>query len=317
MTTVTPHERVRALLEGRVLDRPPVCFWRHFDVDAHPDRLAAATLEFFVERHDLDVVKIMPDLGRPGPLGSVTRREQWSHLADLLEPDDWRRAHLRCLERVRAGLRDDRPVIMTLFSPMGTAAHLAPGLDALLADLARWPDEVADGLAVLADVIAATARAVVDAGADGVFLGMQGCGIADVADDVHRAAVVPAEAAALTAVPESLLRVAHLHADPPLRWEMVASLGANVVSFSETEQGPTLDRVRDDHGLAVMGGWDEHGALSCGHPDDVVREGCASLERTHGERHLLAPGCSLLATHDDLLDAARRTPQHWSEGRCR
>ncbi len=64
---MTPGERVRAALKGEPVDRVPFCFWHHFKPEGSGERMAALTLEFFRQKFDLDIVKIMPDLVYPNP----------------------------------------------------------------------------------------------------------------------------------------------------------------------------------------------------------------------------------------------------------
>ncbi|HEU5229976.1 MAG TPA: hypothetical protein VFU49_19305, partial [Ktedonobacteraceae bacterium] len=67
MSTMTPSERVHAAVKGEPVDRVPFCFWHHFKPEGSGERLAALTLEFFIQKFQLDIVKIMPDLPYPAP----------------------------------------------------------------------------------------------------------------------------------------------------------------------------------------------------------------------------------------------------------
>ena len=64
---MTASERVHAALKGEHVDRVPFCFWHHFKPEGSGERLAAYTMEFFKQKFDLDIVKIMPDLPYPMP----------------------------------------------------------------------------------------------------------------------------------------------------------------------------------------------------------------------------------------------------------
>ena len=58
-------ERVKAVVEGRRPDRPPVSFWYHF---GHAKVAGPAAVEAHVqhiETYDLDLLKIMDDNGYP------------------------------------------------------------------------------------------------------------------------------------------------------------------------------------------------------------------------------------------------------------
>src|SRR5689334_4768157 len=81
---MTKTERVMAAVDGQPVDRIPVCFWHHFQPAGSGRRLAQATLRFFEETYDLDIIKIMPDLPYPFPRKSIRDESHWR----LLEPMD-------------------------------------------------------------------------------------------------------------------------------------------------------------------------------------------------------------------------------------
>lgn len=53
-------ERVKAALQGRTVDRPPISLWKNYpSVDQDPLALARAHVEF-QEKYDLDFIKLTP-----------------------------------------------------------------------------------------------------------------------------------------------------------------------------------------------------------------------------------------------------------------
>ncbi len=75
---MTRIERVRAAVNGQPVDRLPLCFWHHFRPGGSGARMAEATLRFFDQEFDLDIVKIMPDLPYPFPRHAVHAPEDWA-----------------------------------------------------------------------------------------------------------------------------------------------------------------------------------------------------------------------------------------------
>ena len=60
MAEMTKRERVQAALSGKVVDRMPVAFWRHWPGDdQNAESLARAALDFY-HRFDFDFIKIPP-----------------------------------------------------------------------------------------------------------------------------------------------------------------------------------------------------------------------------------------------------------------
>src|SRR5205823_4872001 len=121
--TMTPTERVQAALVGENVDRVPFCFWHHFKPGGSGKRMAELTMEFFRQKFDLDIVKIMPDLPYPAPEQTPTDAEQVSALPRLDLTTPMFREQLVCIRRLRSELGDDYPLILTLFSPFTTIAR--------------------------------------------------------------------------------------------------------------------------------------------------------------------------------------------------
>ena len=75
-------ERVKAVLEGRRGDRPPVSFWYHFSPDCIAGPRAVEAHLRHAETYDLDFLKVMNDTRYPrsGPDPKVADLEKFSVL---------------------------------------------------------------------------------------------------------------------------------------------------------------------------------------------------------------------------------------------
>ncbi len=129
MAEMSKRERLEATIAGQPVDRVAVALWRHFPGDDQdPAELAASTL-WFQQQYDWDFVKVSPsssfclqDWGvRDEWVGGDEGTRDYTVRA-VCEPEDWERLpvldpqqgylgqQLRCLDLVRAGLGDPRPV---------------------------------------------------------------------------------------------------------------------------------------------------------------------------------------------------------------
>src|SRR3989454_10801635 len=102
--TMTPSERVRAALAGEPVDRVPFCFWHHFKPEGSGERLAQMTYEFFREKFDLDIVKIMPDLPYPAPDPPISQTTHWRTIPRLGLDTSSFAQQLVCIRSLRARL---------------------------------------------------------------------------------------------------------------------------------------------------------------------------------------------------------------------
>ncbi len=163
------RERLQRTIAGEPVDRPPVALWRHWPVDDQtPEGLAKATIHFQRE-WDWDFVKVTPsssfclrdwgvrDEWRGHPEGTrdyvvrpVQSPDAWARLTVLDPRQGSLGAQLAALERIRAALGDQVPVIQTVFSPLAQAKNLA-GEDRLLLHLRRYPDALHPGLETITE----------------------------------------------------------------------------------------------------------------------------------------------------------------------
>ena len=93
--------------------------------------MAELTVGFFDEEFDLDIVKIMPDLPYPFPLGGVRTADDWHLFTPLAADAGLFRQRLLCIEQLRDWLGEETPIIYTVFSPLTEAVRAAGGRDKL------------------------------------------------------------------------------------------------------------------------------------------------------------------------------------------
>ena len=80
---MSASERVHAAIKGQPVDRVPFVFWHHFKPQGSGKRMAELTLEFFIDKFQLDIVKIMPDLSYPAPAQPITQTAHMARFAAL------------------------------------------------------------------------------------------------------------------------------------------------------------------------------------------------------------------------------------------
>ncbi len=305
MTAMTKRERVMAALRGGEFDRPPIAFWHHFRPRGSARALAEATLDFF-GGFDLDIFKVMPDLPYPFPRDSIHSADQWHLLAPLaLDAGNFGR-QIETVRRVRAAAGPDVPVISTLFSPLTEAVAFA-GIENVRAHIQEEPATLHGALAVIADNLARLGRALLDAGADGIFLSVQGMGNGLFTPSQFAEFGRPYDLMLLSAWREGWLNVLHAHAEYDLLIDELLQYPVAVWSWSDRYTGVSLRHVR---GLlprmTLMGGLHERGAIATGPVEAIAAEMRDALVQADHARLILAPGCSVPDDcPDEWLRAAR------------
>ncbi|HEV2108964.1 MAG TPA: uroporphyrinogen decarboxylase family protein [Thermomicrobiales bacterium] len=291
---MTRTERVRAAVRGEPVDRIPVCFWHHFQPEGSGRRLAEATLRFFDQTFDLDIVKVMPDLPYPFPRRSIGHPNGWR----LIEPIDEQRSRYfnqraEAVSVLRGELGYETPIVVTVFSPLAEAFSFIRDRDDLLGHAQEASAVVHEALMTIAENLRAHIRDVIDAGADGVFFALQGCTTDTMSEAQYRELGRPYDLVALQGAVNGWLNILHIHGDKNLMFNQVLDYPVQVLNWSDRLAGPSLRDARGLTSKCLMGGWHEFGALSNGPAEMIRSEAEDAVAQTGGRKFILANGCSV------------------------
>jgi uroporphyrinogen decarboxylase len=311
---MTATERVRAAVQGQHVDRVPFCFWHHFKPEGSGERLAAYTLEFFRQKFDLDIVKIMPDLPYPPyppPATPVTEAAHLLTLPRLSIDTPMFRAQLACIHTLRAELGNDYPLLLTLFSPL-TYVMRFMGRDRAVAAIRKSPEIVEQVLGTITANLHDLMGAAIEAGASGIFFSCMGATSAHFTHDEYLRFGRFSDLAALEGARDGWLNTVHVHADPEqtddqIYFELFSDYPVSVISWSDRLTGPTLSEALTLTDKCLMGGLDERGPLTHGSEEELRNEILSAVSQTKGHRLILANGCSIPDdTPEEWLHLARR-----------
>ncbi|HEY8448652.1 MAG TPA: uroporphyrinogen decarboxylase family protein [Thermomicrobiales bacterium] len=304
---MTRTERVMAAVRGEPVDRLPICFWHHFRPEGSGRQLAEASLRFFDETFDLDIVKVMPDIPYPFPRRSISTVDGWR----LIEPIDADRSRFfqqraECVRVLRDELGFDTPIIVTVFSPLCEALYFAESRERFFEHAAQSPSVIHEALSIIATNLRDHIRDVIDAGADGVFFALQGATRAVMTEEQYREFGRPYDLIALQGAVNGWLNVLHIHGEKDLHFELVLDYPVQVLNWSDRLAGPSLREARTLTSKCLMGGWHEFGAIANGPEDKILEEARDAVAQTGGRKFILANGCSVPDETDERwLHAAR------------
>jgi uroporphyrinogen decarboxylase len=308
---MTPGERVRAALKGEHVDRVPFCFWHHFKPAGSGERMADVTMEFFVQKFNLDIVKIMPDLPYPQPDDPLIEGEQMRFLPRLDLDTPMFREQLTCIRLLRQRLGDDYPLILTLFSPMTYAIRFM-GKEKALAECRKNPLVFGEGLGTIAANLRRLMEGAIETGASGIFFSCMGATTADFTRDEYVKYALPYDVAALQGTAGGWLNSVHVHADPAqvddqLYFDLFTDYPVSVMSWSDRLTGPSLSEAATMTLKCLMGGLHERGPLTHGDESAIDNEIMAAVSQVKGRRLILANGCSIPDDNpEEWLHMARR-----------
>jgi uroporphyrinogen decarboxylase len=318
MAAMTKRERVLAALRGDEVDHVPVSAWGHdFLREWAAEGLAEATLEAY-GRYDWDFIKVNPRAsyyvedwgGRFQPSGRADAPPQTlavavSSTADLrsLRPLDPSLGaygeQLAALRLIRDRLASasgggEAPFIQTVFSPLAVASRLAGSHEPIRQYMEEAPQNLEAALAVIAETLAAYARACLEAGADGIFFASVEWGSRNyVSAEQYDRFGRPFDLRVLEAVQGAPFNLLHVCRNNNMLTDL---LDYPVHAFHWATTGsdnPSLTDILARTEKAVAGGVSHDSTILSSRPEDVAAEARAAIDATGAHRFLLAPGCSI------------------------
>ena len=311
MASMTPGERVHAAVKGEHVDRVPFCFWHHFKPEGSGERLAAFTMEFFVEKFHLDIAKIMPDLPYPAPEQPLTEAEQMRFLPRLDLDTPMFAEQLTCIRALRSRLGNDYPILLTLFSPLTYALRFM-GKQKAVQEARNNPEPFEEGLGTIAANLRRLMEAAIETGASGIFFSCMGASSTDFTREEYARFGRPYDLHALQGATNGWLNTVHVHADPgqtgdEIYFETFTDYPVSVMSWSDRITGPSLSEALTLTDKCLMGGLWERGPLTHGSETELDNEIMSAISQTKGRRLILANGCSVPDdTSEEWLHIARR-----------
>jgi uroporphyrinogen decarboxylase len=330
---MTKRERILAALAGKAVDRVPVAFWRHWPGDDQNAESLAHVALGFQERYDLDFIKIpvtptycVEDYGakheyRDNLIGD---REFLSHV--VKNTDDWNKIeplditkgkygqHLQVLRMVLEKREANTPVIFTIFNPLAMASYLA-GDETLLVHLRRNPDKVEPALNALTKTCARFVKAVIDEGADGIFLSTRWASYELMSEDEYLRFGKPGDLAALGASSNGWFNVLHLHGQHPM-FSALSDYPVQAVNWHDRTAWPGLTEGKKIFHGALMGGIEQYKTLNLGSPLEIESQVYDAINQTKGRRLIITPGCTYpLSVPDRNLIAMRRAVDTYASTR--
>lgn len=309
---MTSRERVWAALSGAEVDRPPVSFWGHvYHRESSARDLVDATLELHRE-FGWDWIKLNPrkhyhvepwgvSYRYPGVPNEKPVLSAWP----VHEGADWasigERPHdqgalgeqieaVSLLRRALPGI----PIVATVFTPLAVLAEMVEHPADLKRHMGSHPAQVRRALEAVTATYERFAPALLDAGADGIYLATTDWASRDLMSPEEYAVWGrPGDLRVLATARGARFNVLHVCKRRNLLLEL-ADYPVAAFSWDATDPtNPPLAEALAKLPGALMGGISQEGALLEAGPEAALAEYRRGLAATGGRRWLVAPGCSI------------------------
>lgn len=312
MTQFDKRRRLEATIAGEKADRPPVALWRHWPGDDQDATALAAAHLKWQHDYDWDIVKVSPassysvvDWGvvdrweghiegtRVYERRPIHAAADWSLLQPLDPTQGMLGRQIEALRLVGQGLEPDVPFLMTVFSPLSMAKHLA-GNEALLTHLREQPDKVHRALEVITDTVIHTIDAARATGISGIYYAIQHANLALLNREEYLTFGRPYDLRILEAAADLWCNVIHLHGDRVM-FDLIAPYPVPILNWHDRDTTISLS-----DGLALFPGAASGGVsqwtIHQESPTATLAEIADALKQTGGRRLILGTGCVTMVT---------------------
>ena len=287
---MTKRERIDAALSGGEVDRVPVCFWHHFFGDEIAwNSMAEAHYRYFKE-FDFDFIKIMNDnpyvdtrAGRLEGPADFRRLGKVDLAGTSMAPA------IGGVRKLRELVGADVHLVCTVFGPYAAVDRLTGrrGPEFVAAD----PDGMREGLKRIAENLADFCREVVEAGADGIFLSVQGSrGIFP--EGQYAELFRPFDLEVCDAVKDAPFNILHICGEQ-IDFDNFLDYPFQAFNWADRTAGPSLAEAREKSDRCFIGGV-AHVDFAANAPLDELREQVRDAISQAGRRkYIVGGGCSV------------------------
>lgn len=291
------RERVEKTLSGLPVDRPPVCFWRHYGNIA-PAQTVKQHLDFF-HATDMDILKMMCDEFFTYPMDENATPEEILAMRPLGKDNYYVRGQAERAGQINEALKGEIFTLYNAFSPYATLKHTLG--DEKSMDLIRNHEEAA---LHLMDIICEDTCYMVEAilkesGTAGMMLPLQGAEINRFGEEEYLRLIRPTEqkvidcAAALS--DNNLLHMCGWD-NIPNRLEWWDKYPAKMLNWDVHVEGVDLaqGRVRFP-GRVLLGGFNNRAGelLHTGTKEAIQAETRRLVREAGAEKLIIGADCSL------------------------
>jgi len=312
---MTHRDRIEAALRGERPDPVPAALWRHFpEDDQKAEKLAQAHLAFY-RAYEPDLLKVTPAAGfygddwglragyKPNPQGVRTYTDR-----PIKKPSDWTRLkrldvsqgvygrEVHAIRLVAEAVGREVPVLETTFSPLSIARTLS-GEQAVVRYLREDPEALHQGLEIIADVTSEFVRALLGAGAEGIFFSTQMATTDALTEEEYEEFGRPYDMRVLEAAGDALISL-HIHG-LNVMFDLFADYPVQIVNWHARETPPGIAEARARLTSCLACGLAAETTLAKGTPQAVAEEVRDAISQTGGRGHIVTSGCVMLIDTPD------------------
>ncbi len=310
---MSKYDLIKETFLGNLSEQIPISLWKHHpEVDRTPEGLAKAEIDFHkLVNHDLLKISFFGhypciDFGCAAIYdGAITGSTTLTSAAindvsdwETLEPLDVNTGEfgkqIRAVELIQKYAHGVVPTMATVFDPAMVADKISDKNLQKYAD--EHPEVLKGALDIITNIMVDFASAVIDAGADGIFLASQHSTKSSVTDKQYKEFVFPYDLKFITRLRgKTKFIVLHLHAreeNEELRFDQISKTpGVAGINWEDQTSALSLKQGKKRFRGAVLGGIDYNGVFRTGNSEDAQKQVLQAIDEARSDRLIIAPGC--------------------------
>ena len=308
-------ELIEQTLLGNIGDSVPIAIWKnHPERDRTPEGLAESEIALHRQfGHDLMRISLhdcypVVDWGCVPLFSDAVSGSTKCGSCVVRSPADWEvlepldvnagefGRQIRAVQLIHRYAQVRVPTMVPVLDSSAVADRLCE--EKFAEYIVESPDIMKSVLEMVTGVMIDFGRAVLDAGADGLFIVSERSTDSEITEDQYKEFVLPYNLKLIARLQRrAKFIIMHLHASAeaetvPL--ERVARIpGLDGLSWEDQRVGPTLREGKAMSRRAVLGGIDYDGPLKTGSRDEAKEQVLSAVHEAGLERLIVAPGCDI------------------------
>lgn len=290
-------ERSMNAINGKPVDRPPVCFWKHFGMQ-EPEETVRLHLDYY-RRTGIDMLKMMMDEFFTYPMDVHATPEEILKMKPLGKNSYYVRGQVERATQINEALKGESVTLYNAFNPYATLKHTLGDAESMA--LIRNHEEAALHLLeiICEDTCDIVEGILKESGTMGMMLCLQGAEINRFSEEDYKRIVEPTEKRVVECA-QALSENNLMHMCGwdciPNRLEWWLKYPVKMVSWAIYTEKISLGQARTRFGDRVLvGGYDNRPGtlLHTGSKEDIQEYARRILREVGSERLFVGADCSI------------------------
>lgn len=304
-------ERIKAMIDGKEIDRTAISFWKHFPlIDRDVDLFVEETIAF-QEKFDLDFVKLSynkffsvedwgleiewPKIEEGLGLGTVNKfaiekEEDWESITVNPANEGAMARELEVTRRIVERYKGEVPVLATIFSPLYSALNMSGEL--VIDHVKKGSAGLEKGLETITETIVNFVKELIEIGVDGVFYATQLASFDMLDAAEYERFGKKYDAIVLEHLKDKTwFNILHVHGNDPMM-DVMIDYPVQGISWHDRRVDHQMVDIRKKTDKILIGGIDEANVLVRS-DEEIIMHAQEAISQVEQNKLILAPGCVL------------------------